>query len=295
MLLRALLGDAAQLRARLLQLHASRGNPRLKLTDALGVATLPRRGPLQLHSRLAGPILRLVALTVELVAAFCDCMLAGFESLDFSSRGVDVPGQRADLPLQTGLVRIHDCHAAGQYHPQPPAQFVADRGKPLRLGCLTLQAVHLARDFFEDIVHAGQVLLGALQAQLGKPLLVLEARNPRSLFDNRPAIVRLGAEYLTDPLLADNGVALGPQARSHEDVLNVAQAAKFAVEQVLAFACAEQPPGNNDFALLRRALKLAAANLEHHGLRTHSRSCILRLHLRLVGAIVVDGLPRLLG
>ncbi len=90
----------------------------------------------------------------------------------------------------------------------------------------------------------------------------------RRLLDDGAAVVRLGAEQLADPLLPDDGVALRPQARAHEDVLNVAQAAELAVQQVLALAGAEEPPGNHDLALLRRALELAAANLEHHRLRT---------------------------
>ena len=80
--------------------------------------------------------------------------------------------------------------------------------------------------------------------------------------------MRLGAEQLADPLLTNNRVALRPQARAHEDVLNVAQPAKLAVQQVLALPGAEQPPGNHDLAFLRRALELAASNLEHHCLRT---------------------------
>ncbi len=87
---------------------------------------------------------------------------------DLGRGAVDLLGQGGDLLLEPGLVGIHLRHAAGEHHAQPAAQFVANRGKALRLGGLPLQAVHLPRHFFKDVVHARQVLLGALQAQLGQ-------------------------------------------------------------------------------------------------------------------------------
>ena len=96
---------------------------------------------------------------------------------------------------------------------------------------------------------------------------------------------------MSDALLADDGVALGAQASAHEDVLNVAQAAELAVQQVLALPGAEQPPGDYDFAFLWCALKAAAANLEDYGLRTFARGVrFLRLIIfnHLAGLLVGD-------
>ena len=197
--------------------------------------------------------------------------------VDLRRRSVDLLGEGGDLLLEFDLIGVHQRHAAGQHHAQTVAQLVAHHGEALGLRRLPLQAVHLPRDFFKDVVHARQILLGAFQAQLGQPLLVLEARDPRRLFDDGPPVVRLGAEQLPDPLLPDDGVAFRPQARAHEDVLNVAQPAELAVQQVLALAGAEEPPRNHDLAFLRRALELAAANLQHHGLRTLARGECLRL------------------
>jgi len=82
----------------------------------------------------------------------------------------------------------------------------------------------------------------------------------------------LGAEKLADALLADDGVALGTEAGAHEDVLDVAQAAELAVEEVFAFACAEEAASDDDFALLGGALEFAAADFEDDGLRAPLRS-----------------------
>ena len=77
-------------------------------------------------------------------------------------------GEDANLLLQARLVGIHHGHAAGQHHAQPSAQLVANGGKPFRLGGLALEAVHLPRDFFKDVVDASEILLRTLQSQLGQ-------------------------------------------------------------------------------------------------------------------------------
>src|SRR6185437_14162523 len=182
-------------------------------------------------------------------------------------RASDFSRQRSDFLLQARLLGVHQGDASGQYHAHAPAQLVANRGKPLGFGGLALQAVHLPRHFVEDVIHAGQVLLGALQAQLGEALLVFESGNAGGLFDDGAAVVRLGAEQLANALLADDGVALGTEAGAHEDVLNVAQPAELAVQQIFAFAGAEETPGDDNFALLRRSVELAPADFQNHRLR----------------------------
>jgi len=78
--------------------------------------------------------------------------------------------------------------------------------------------------------------------------------------------VGLAAEELADALLADDGVGLGAEAGAHEDVLNVAEAAELAVEQIFAFAGAEEAAGDDDFAFLGRAGEFAAADFEDDSL-----------------------------
>ncbi len=199
------------------------------------------------------------------------------------------------------LLGIHQRHAARQHHAQPAAQLIAHLRKPLRLRSLPLQAVHLTRHFFKNIVHARQVLLRAFQPQLRQPLLRLEARNPRSLFDNRPPVVWLRAQQLPDPLLPDNRVALRPQARSHKNVLDIAKPAQLSIQQIFALARPEQPPRDHHFTLLRGAIELPPSNLQHHRLRS-ARARLnspfgfgpLRLHAALSSTVfILEHLPRL--
>ena len=105
-----------------------------------------------------------------------------------------------------------------------------------RLGRLPLERIHLPRDFFQNVVHARQVLLGAFQLGFRQPLARFELGDAGGLFDHRAAVLRLRAEDLPDAALLDDGVAFRAQAGAHENVLDVAQAGRAAVDQVFAFA-----------------------------------------------------------
>ena len=119
-----------------------------------------------------------------------------------------------------------------------------------RLGSLALQRIHLPADFFENVEHARKILFRAFQLRLGQPLLGFEFADARRLFDDGAAILRLVAENLPDAALLDDGVALRPQARADEKVLDVAQPRELAVDQVFAFAGAKQAARDGDFARL---------------------------------------------
>ena len=128
---------------------------------------------------------------------------------------------------------------------------------------MPLQRVHLARDFVEDVVDASEVLLGIFEAGFRQTLPRFELGDAGRLFNDGAAIGGLAAEDLTDAALLDDGVGLGPEAGAHKDVLNVAQTAELAVEQILALAGSEQATRNGDFAGLKSTLEFAAANLQH--------------------------------
>ncbi len=93
--------------------------------------------------------------------------------------------------------------------------------------------------------------------------LGLEAGDAGGFFDDGAAVLRLGGEELADALLADDGVGLAAEAGAHEDVLDVAEAADFAVEEVFGVAGAEEAAGDGELAGADGgAAELAAADLE---------------------------------
>ena len=86
-----------------------------------------------------------------------------------------------ELRIEFGALLLDRGELAGQHHAQLGAHFFAQPGIALRLRGLPLQRIHLPRDFFENVVHAGQVQLGVFQARFGQPLLGLELRDARRL------------------------------------------------------------------------------------------------------------------
>ena len=61
----------------------------------------------------------------------------------------------------------------------------------LGLGGLPLERIHLPGDFFQDVEHARQVLLGAFQLGFGQALAGLELGDAGGFFDDRAAVLRL--------------------------------------------------------------------------------------------------------
>ena len=176
---------------------------------------------------------------------------------------VDLRREQGYLFGGGGLLGVELRHAAGEHDAEAGAEFVAERAVALGLGGLTLEGVHLAGDFVEDVVDAGEVLLGGFEAEFGEALFGLEAGDPGGLFDDGAAVVGLRSEKLADALLPDDGVGLAAEAGAHEDVLDVAEAADLAVEKVFAVAGAEEAAGDGELACTDRgAAEFAAANLQ---------------------------------
>ena len=85
------------------------------------------------------------------------------------------------------------------------------------------------------------------------------------VFKDRAAIGGTAAEDLADASLLDQSIRLRAESCAHEQFLNIAQAAKLAIEQVFAIAGAEQAARDHNLARFEFApLEGAAANPEHH-------------------------------
>ena len=159
-------------------------------------------------------------------------------------------GEGVELRIEFGALHAPDRgELAGQHDAQLGAHLVAQARVALGLRGLALQRIHLARDFFEDVVDAGQVQLGVFEAGFGEALLGLELGDAGGFFENRAAVGGTAAEDLADASLLDERVGLGPEAGAHEQFLNVAQAAELAVQQIFAVAGAEQAARDHDFSV----------------------------------------------
>ena len=97
---------------------------------------------------------------------------------------------------------------AGEHDPQFLAHLIAQLAITLSFRRLTLERVHLPRDFIKDVVDAREILARLLQPKLGETLLGFESCNSCSFFEDGTAIVRLARENLSDASLFDDRVRL---------------------------------------------------------------------------------------
>ena len=102
----------------------------------------------------------------------------------------------------------------------------------LRLPGLATQPVALGGDLGDHVVDAGEVVLGALQPQLGLVAARVQAGDARRLLENAPTRLRLGADDLGDLPLPDERWRTGAGGGVGEQDLHVAGAHLAAVDAV---------------------------------------------------------------
>ena len=135
-----------------------------------------------------------------------------------------------------------------EQHLFPAPELVAQLLIPARLGRLPFQRAALLLDLEHDIVHARQVLPRRVELQFGGAAARLVLRDAGGFLDQLAPVGRPRAEDHADFPLLDDRVVLRAKAGIHQQVVHVAQPARLAVDQVLAFPGAVQPARHFHFA-----------------------------------------------
>ena len=117
---------------------------------------------------------------------------------------------------------------------------------------LALERAELAAHLAEEVAEAGEVALGGGEPALGLLLALAELQDAGGLLDDQAAVLGAGVEHGVDLALADDHVLLAADAGVGEQLLDVEQAARHAVDGVLAVAGAEQRAGDRDLGELDR-------------------------------------------
>ena len=97
-----------------------------------------------------------------------------------------------------------------------------------------------------DVERAVEVVLGAGELQLRAAPALAVLAEPGRLFDQHPAVARLGGDDRLDPALRDDRVHLLAEPGVGQHLDHVDQPAARAREPVLAFATAVEPPHDRD-------------------------------------------------
>ena len=128
-------------------------------------------------------------------------------------------------------------------------KFVRARGQLFVLARaidLTLQRPQLTGDFLIDVAGTGQVLVHRFNLFERTLLAAFVLGDAGGLLDEGTALLGAALQNGVELALADDGMRILTQARIVQDVLNVHQAARARVDEVLAFARAIHAPGDGD-------------------------------------------------
>ena len=185
------------------------------------------------------------------------------------------PGQcRLELALRAGRLEPVDGNrlqlapqgrdlAAGHEHAQQPElvhELLVAAG---RLG-LAFERAELAPHLAQQVLQAQQVGLGGVEPALGLLLALAVLEDAGGLLDDRPPLLGAGVEDGVDLALAHDHVLLAADAGVGEQLLHVEQAARDAVDRVLAVAAAEQDARERDLVELDRQQAGGVVERERH-------------------------------
>ena len=118
---------------------------------------------------------------------------------------------------------------------------------------LALERAELAAHLAQEVAEPGEVALGGGEPALGLLLALAVLQDAGRLLDDEAAVLGPGVEHGVDLALADDHVLLPADAGVGEQLLDVEQPARHAVDGVLAVAGAEQRAGDRDLGELDRA------------------------------------------
>ena len=119
-----------------------------------------------------------------------------------------------------------------------------------RLG-LALQRPQAAARLALDVEGAVEVVLGALELELGAAAALAVLAEPGGLLDQQPPVARLREHDLLDPALADHRVHLAAEVGVGEHLDDVGEPAAGAVQPVAALAPALEARADRDLGELR--------------------------------------------
>lgn len=99
-------------------------------------------------------------------------------------------------------------------------------------------------------MDAEQIALGVVELALRLALARLVLDDAGRFLENAAAVLRARAQNLLDPTLADDGVRLLADAGIHEQLGDVLEPARLAVDHVFAVAAAMDPPRHRHLVML---------------------------------------------
>ena len=145
---------------------------------------------------------------------------------------------------------------------------VADRGldadrPPGHLG-LAAERLELAADLAEQVGEAGQVAVAGVELAERLLLALAVLEDAGGLLDEAAPVLRRRVQDRVELALADDDVHLAADAGVGEQLLDVEQAARGAVDGVFGAAAAEHGPADRDLGVLDRQRAVGVVDGQQH-------------------------------
>ena len=178
---------------------------------AMGLLALPLDEP---HSLLAGR--HLVAHRAHPRVELGELVLPGFH-------------------LPAGERELHAKPSLGQF------------GVSLGAAALARERPRLALHLADQVVESRQIVAGFLEAPFGAAATVTVEADSRRFFEQLAPFIWTVGEQRVDHARLDHDAGIGAEPRAAHEVVDVAQAARRAIEEVLRLAGAREPARDHDF------------------------------------------------
>ena len=148
------------------QLCFRRSRTHQQFGAAFFIVAAPRVSAIDFHRDLADPVAVLAQLCLDRIPTLRAIPMFGLELLHLFRAMLHFLGKCVQLRIEFGALLFNRRELAGKYEAQLGAHFVAQARVALGLRRLPLQRIHLPRHFFENVIDAGEIQLGILQAEL---------------------------------------------------------------------------------------------------------------------------------
>jgi hypothetical protein len=164
--------------------------------------------------------------------------LRGLEAVRAARRAAS-PGARAPR------ARLHLTRGQRQLDGEAPRH---DLGVPFGALPLACQAPHLARHLVDQIVQTLQIARRLLEPTLRRAPTISIQADPGRLLEQLPPIVGSVREQRVDHLALDDDARPRSQTRAPQQVGDVAEPARRAIQEVVAVSRTREPARDHDFA-----------------------------------------------
>ena len=131
-------------------------------------------------------------------------------------------------------------------------------------GGLALERAHLAAHLAHEVAEPLEVLLGRRQPPLRPLLAAAVLEHAGGLLDDAAAVLGPGVQDLVELALADDHVVLAADARVAQQLLDVEQPARRAVDRVLGLPVAKERPRDRDLRHVDGELPRGVVDREAH-------------------------------